>query len=94
MTWKRAAMYTWRAFLTFLLVSLPGLIPQIVITGLLAAWTWADGGNGPTASVIGLISSLRALANLWIYFAILFVVFKYLPAAIAEVQGESRRDQR
>ena len=93
MTWRRAVHYTWRAFLTFLLVSLPGLIPQLVITGLLAAWTWADGGNGPTRSVIGLISSLHALANLWIYFAVLFVAFKYLPAAIAEVQRESGRDQ-
>ena len=90
MTWKRAAHYTWRAFLTFLVVSIPGLAIQIGFTDLLAAWQWGGGNSPVDATAIGIFSSVRALAAVWVQFSVLFVVFKYVPEAIAEVQ-EGRR---
>ena len=90
MTWKRAAHYTWRAFLTFLVVSVPGLVIQIGLTGLFAAWQWEGGNSGVGATAIGIFSSVQGLAAIWVQFSILFVVFKYVPDAVAEVQ-EGRR---
>ena len=96
MTWKRATHYTWRAFLTFLIVSIPGLVIQVGVTGLFAAWRWADGDPPISAALIGIFSSANALAAIWIQFSVLFVIFKYGPAAIAEVLEERRAvsDQR
>jgi len=94
MTSRRAFHYTWRAMVTFLIVSLPGLIPQIVITGLLSAWLWAngDGGGRPSVETVGLVSSARAIASLWVYLALIFVFFKYAPEAIAEVLANRNPD--
>ena len=90
MTWKRAAHYTWRAFLTFLVVSIPGLVIQIGLTGLFAAWQWGDGNWPVDAKTIGIFSSVHGLAAIWVQFSVLFVVFKYVPEAIAEVQERRR----
>lgn len=93
MIWKRAAHYTRKAFLTFLLVSIPGLFLQVGIEGLFAAWKWMDGGSPVSSGEMAALSIAQRLGALWVQFAILFVVFKYLPVAILEVQ-ENREAKR
>lgn len=90
MTWRRAAHYTGKAFLIFLVVSIPGIFIQSAATWLLSNWRFNNSDWPDNPALIGMVSVANGLAGLWIYFAILFVIFKYLPAAIAEVQ-EGRR---
>ena len=92
MTWRRATHYTWRAFLTLLLLGIPGLAIQIGITGLIAAWTWTS-DSSVSPSTLGWFSSARAVGTLWLQISFMFVIFKYLPDAIAEVQ-ENRNATR
>ena len=93
MTWKRAAYYTRKAILTFLVVSIPGIFIQSAAVWLLSNWR-SNSANWPdNPALVGMVSVANGLAGLWVQFAILFVVFKYLPAAIAEVQ-EDREAKR
>ena len=88
MTWKRAAHYTRNAFLTFLVVAVPGIVVQSVAIWLLSAWRSTFDNWPDSPALIGMLSVANGLAGLWVQFAILFAIFKYLPAAIAEVQEE------
>ncbi len=89
MSFRRTASYTWRAFLTFLMIGIPGIVIQNVASWLVGSWVY-DGGDGrPDASLMGWVSVARGISGLWVQFAVIFVIFKYAPSAILEVQ-ESR----
>jgi hypothetical protein len=93
MTWRRAAHYTRNAFLTFLVVAIPGIIIQSMAIWLLSVWRSTVDNWPDNPALIGMVSVANGLAGLWVQFAILFVVFKYLPVAILEVQ-ENREAKR
>jgi hypothetical protein len=85
MTFRRAAQYTWKAFLTFLMIGVPGILIQVIASWAMGSWAWAQGGNRPDPAMMGGVAMVSHLAGLWVQFAVIFVVFKYAPSAIAEV---------
>jgi len=93
MSFSRAASYTWRAFLTFLVIGIPGIVVQSITSYLLTTWRYGGGEDRIDTSKMGIASSLEGLSGLWIQFAVIFVIFKYAPSAIVEVQ-ENRQAAR
>ena len=93
MSYRRAAQYTWRAFLTFLMIGIPGILIQLIASWLVGSWSWFDGDNRPSSTQMGWAAVARGIAGFWLQFAIIFVIFKHVPEAIAEVQ-ENRAASR
>ena len=85
MSFRRAAQYTWKAFLTFLMIGIPGILIQMIAAWAVGNWTYVDNDNRPNTSMLAWVSVARSLAGLWVQFAVIFVVFKYAPTAIVEV---------
>lgn len=93
MSFRRAAHYTWKAFLTFLMIGIPGILIQAIASWAVGNWAWEQRDNRADAAIMGWVGMADSLAGLWVQFAVIFVVFKYAPTAIAEVQ-ENREAAR
>lgn len=85
MSYRRAAQYTWKAFLTFMMIGIPGILIQMIASWAVGSWTYGDGDGRPSATMMGWAAMARGIAGLWVQFAVIFVVFKYAPSAIVEV---------
>jgi hypothetical protein len=92
MSFRRAAQYTWKAFLTFLMIGIPGILLQNIASWLIGSWSYVDSDNRPNVSMMGWMAVATSLAGLWVQFAVIFVIFKYVPSAIAEVQENRAAD--
>jgi hypothetical protein len=86
MSFRRAAQYTWKAFLTFLMIGIPGILLQNIASWLIGSWSYVDSDNRPNVSMMGWMAMANGFAGLWVQFSVIFVIFKYVPSAIAEVQ--------
>jgi len=53
MTFRRAAQYTWKAFLTFLMIGVPGILIQVIASWAMGSWAWAQGDNRPDPAMMG-----------------------------------------
>ncbi|NQW20991.1 MAG: hypothetical protein HQ477_09800 [Chloroflexi bacterium] len=85
MSYRRAAQYTWKAFLTFLMIGIPGILIQMGSSWFLSSQAWRNADGDPNYSLMGAISAAQVVTGLWVQFAVIFVIFKYAPSAIVEV---------
>jgi hypothetical protein len=75
------------------MIGIPGILIQVVGAWLVGNWSYVGGDDRPNSAAMGWVAAARSLAGLWVQFAVIFVIFKYVPSAIAEVQ-ENREAAR
>ncbi|MGY8879939.1 MAG: hypothetical protein ACKVKV_04635 [Dehalococcoidia bacterium] len=73
--------YTWKAFLTFLMIGIPGILIQMIATWFVGSWSWGQEDNRPDAVMMGWVSMVRGLAGLWVQFAVISSLSSSTPRA-------------